>query len=54
VKGGANMLLLTHDVTLIREMYTEKFAALRGGDVARINSAADFEVVSRRQFCDRC
>jgi 2-keto-3-deoxy-L-rhamnonate aldolase RhmA len=31
VKGGANMLILTHDVTLIREMYAEKFAALRGG-----------------------
>jgi hypothetical protein len=47
------MLILTHDVTLIREMYTEKIGALRGGDVARINSAADFEVVSRRTFFDQ-
>jgi 2-keto-3-deoxy-L-rhamnonate aldolase RhmA len=31
VKGGANMLILTHDGTLIREMYAEKFAGLRGG-----------------------
>jgi 2-keto-3-deoxy-L-rhamnonate aldolase RhmA len=30
VAGGANMLILTHDVTLIRGLYAEQLAKLRG------------------------
>jgi 2-keto-3-deoxy-L-rhamnonate aldolase RhmA len=30
VAGGANMLILTHDVTLIRGLYVEQLAKLRG------------------------